>query len=100
MSWWSRLTGGKPDRELKPQRLDYLSGAHYGLAFLLLKRGETAAAAEHLETFLATPPASGETERWVRHARETLAQIRGEHGTAGEPAPDDARSDVPPDYAR
>ena len=163
MSWWSRLTGGKPDRELKPQRLDYLSealalerqgdyaaaltsyrlalrdkpddhkvlqnmaiafsrtgqlddaircyrralelrptlsGAHYGLAFLLLKRGETAVAVEHLETFLATPPASGETERWVRHARETLAQIRGEHGTAGEPAPDDAQSDVPPDYAR
>ena len=169
MSWWNRLTGGKPDRQLKPQRLDYLSealalerqgdyaaaltsyrlalrdkpddhrvlqnmaiaysrtgqqedaircyrralelrptlsGAHYGLAFLLLKRGETASAAEHLEAFLATPPASGETERWVRHARETLAQLRegGGPGTGGavtDPATGDERTDVPPpDYAR
>ena len=27
MSWWSRLLGGKPDRDLKPQRLDYLNEA-------------------------------------------------------------------------
>ena len=72
-----------------------LSGAHYGLAFLLLKRGETAAAVEHLETFLATPPASGETERWVRHARETLGELRD------APAPD-ATLEPPdaPDHAR
>ena len=53
-----------------------LSGAHYGLAFLLLKRGERGAAAEHLEAFLARPPKSAEADRWVRHARETLASIR------------------------
>ena len=27
MSWWSRLIGGKSDRDLKPQRLDYLTEA-------------------------------------------------------------------------
>ena len=111
MSWWRRLTGGKPPAAPKPQRLDYLnealtlerqgdydaaltsyrlalrdrpsdprilqnmaiafsktgrledalrcyrraldldpalSGAHYGLAFLLLKRGDATGAEEHL----------------------------------------------------
>ena len=68
--------------------------------------GETASAAEHLEAFLATPPASGETERWVRHARETLAQLRegggpGAGSAATDPATGDERTDVPPpDYAR
>ena len=64
--------------ELQPK----LSGAHYGLAFLLLKRGEHAAAAKHLEEFLAEPPKSAEAERWVRHARQTLEQLRA--------GPDDA----------
>lgn len=53
-----------------------LSGAHYGLAYLLLKRDQPDAAAEHLEAFLADAPASAEAERWVRHARETLAELR------------------------
>ena len=53
-----------------------LSGAHYGLAFLLLKRGATSEAAEHLEAFLAQPPKGAEAERWVRHARETLEGLR------------------------
>lgn len=138
MSWWSRLTGGKSQSQLKPQRLDYLSealslerqgdyaaaltsyrlalrdkpddhrvlqnmaiaysktgqleeaircyrkaldlqpklsGAHYGLAYLLLKRGDQAGAAKHLQDFLASPPKSAEADRWVRHARETLAQL-------------------------
>lgn len=55
-----------------------LGGAHYGLAFLLLKRGETDAAVEHLELFLRGASTSGESERWVRHARRTLAELRGE----------------------
>lgn len=55
-----------------------LGGAHYGLAFLLLKRGETEAAAEHLELFLEGASSSAESERWVRHARRTLAELRGE----------------------
>jgi tetratricopeptide (TPR) repeat protein len=72
--------------ELAPQ----LSGAHYGLAFLLLKRGDQPAAQEHLEAFLAAPPpASAEADRWVKHARETLDSIRGgdavgDDGTAGD----------------
>jgi Flp pilus assembly protein TadD len=69
--------------ELNPQ----LSGAHYGLAFLLLKRGDTAAAEEHLSAFLANPPRSAEAERWIRHARQTLArlQLDGGAGDTGGP---------------
>ena len=59
--------------EIQPK----LSGAHYGLAFLLLRRGETNNAAFHLESFLMDPPAPGaEADRWIRHARETLERIR------------------------
>lgn len=59
--------------EIQPK----LSGAHYGLAYLLLRRGEKTDAAYHLESFLMDPPApSAEADRWVRHARETLDQIR------------------------
>lgn len=65
--------------ELEPS----LSGAHYGLAFLLLKRGEADGAAEHLEAFLARPPKSAEAERWIRHATQTLAAIRGGEGVEG-----------------
>lgn len=61
-----------------------LSGAHYGLAFLLLKRGELEAAASHLEAFLDSAPQGPEGERWVRHARATLA---GLHGEGGDPEP-------------
>ncbi len=60
-----------------------LSGAHYGLAYLLLKRDEREAAARHLEAFLAAPPQSAEAERWVRHARLTLSQLRGEEPMPG-----------------
>ena len=35
---------------------DSLGGAHYGVAFLLLKRGDAQQAAEHLRAFLARPP--------------------------------------------
>ncbi len=144
MSWWSRILGGRSQRDLKPQRLDYLSealvlerqgdydaaltsyrlalrdkpddfrvlqnmaiafsktgrqdeaircykraldlepklsGAHYGLAFLLLKRGDLPGAEQHLEAFLASPPKGPEAERWVRHAGSTLEAIRsGEIG--------------------
>ena len=141
MSWFSRLLGGRSERDLKPQRLDYLnealmlerqgdfdaaltsyrlalrdkpddhrvlqnmaiafsrtgkldeavrcyrralelepklSGAHYGLAFLQLKRGDLAEAVAHLEAFLESPPAGAEAERWVRHARQTLDELRAQ----------------------
>jgi len=53
-----------------------LSGAHYGLAFLLLKRGDEKGAEEHLELFLNQPPKGAEADRWVRHARHTLEALR------------------------
>ena len=53
-----------------------LSGAHYGLAFLQLKRGDVGAAAKHLQAFLDAPPPGTETERWVRHARQTLDELQ------------------------
>src|SRR5438105_2595826 len=147
MSWWSRLTGGKSDGGVKPQRLDYLSeamalerqgdfdaaltsyklalrdrpndtkilqnmaiaftkthrpeeairyyrnaleikpdlsGANYGLAFLLLKRGDRPGAEKHLEAFLAKPPTGAESDRWIKHAQATLETLR-----SGEAVPDD-----------
>lgn len=57
-----------------------LSGPHYGLAFLHIRRGEREAAIEHLEAFLAAPPASGEPERWIEHARETLEKLQSRDG--------------------
>jgi tetratricopeptide (TPR) repeat protein len=52
-----------------------LAGAHYGLAFLLLRRGENAGAAKHLRAFLGNPPKGPEGGRWVEHAEETLQQL-------------------------
>lgn len=68
--------------EIDPQ----LSGAHYGLAFLLLKRGDSAGAERHLNAFLVHPPSSAEAERWVRHAQRTLEQIKA--GTSADAVPD------------
>ncbi|HST06877.1 MAG TPA: tetratricopeptide repeat protein [Gemmatimonadaceae bacterium] len=53
-----------------------LSGAHYGLAFLLLRRGDVSDAAFHLEAFLMDPPRSAEAERWVKHAQKTLNEMK------------------------
>lgn len=57
-----------------------LSGAHYGLAFLLLKRDDRRGAEHHLEAFLIKPPRSPEAERWVRHAERTLVELRSGGG--------------------
>jgi len=54
-----------------------LVGAHYGVAFLLLKRGEVEPAAEHLRAFLARPPKGADADRWVRHAEAALRDIAG-----------------------
>jgi tetratricopeptide (TPR) repeat protein len=64
-----------------------LSGAHYGLAFLLLKRGERSEARQHLESFLTHAPRNAESERWVKHAEETLASLleAGRNGTGALP---------------
>ena len=52
-----------------------LMGAHYGLAFLLIKRGETEAAAIHLKAFLINPPKDSEAQKWIDHAQNTLHQL-------------------------
>ena len=62
-----------------------LSGAHYGLAFLLLKRGDRPGAEKHLDAFLLKPPSGPEAERWVRHAEETLGHLRSSEPVSGEP---------------
>jgi tetratricopeptide (TPR) repeat protein len=58
--------------DLEPE----LSGAHYGLAFLLLKRGDATGAEEHLTAFLSRAPSGAEAERWVAHAKQALEQLR------------------------
>ena len=67
--------------ELDPQ----LSGAHYGLAFLQLKRGDPSEAIKHLEAFLNAPPSGADAERWVRHARQTLDELRNAPAERPEP---------------
>jgi tetratricopeptide (TPR) repeat protein len=58
--------------EIKPD----LAGAHYGLGFLLLKRGETEQAVRHLQAFLAAPPKAAEAEQWIEHARAAMAGLQ------------------------
>jgi Flp pilus assembly protein TadD len=60
--------------ELKP----HASGAHYGIAFLLLGRGDRDDAVMHLRAFIARPPTSASAQRHVEHARATLADLTGE----------------------
>ena len=77
---------GQPDEAIRHYKRaleldDSLGGAHYGVAFLLLKRGDSGQAAEHLRAFLARPPKGPDAERWVRHAETALRDI------ASTPAP-------------
>jgi tetratricopeptide (TPR) repeat protein len=58
-----------------------LPGAHYGVAFLLLKRGDHGAAVEHLRAFLARPPRGTDAQRWVAHAESALRDVE-QGGTA------------------
>lgn len=86
-----------------------LAGAHYGLAFLLLKRGDISDAAYHLDAFLIDAPKSEEASRWVTHARDTLDALRttGEEPIeasaseqdVAELGPDDLAMDQPPEEA-
>jgi Flp pilus assembly protein TadD len=67
--------------ELQPTH----GGAHYGLAFLLLKRGDRAGAETHLEAFLSAPPKNAEPGN-IEHARRALDDLR----TPPPPRPMDA----------
>lgn len=53
-----------------------LAGAHYGVAFLLIKRGDPTFAIKHLKAFLAHPPVGPDSERWIAHAQSTLDQLK------------------------
>ena len=53
------------------------AGAHYGLAFILLRGEEPHRAVEHLEAFLSNPPTDADANAHVEHARWTLSQLRG-----------------------
>ena len=59
-----------------------LAGAHYGLAFLLLRRGDNAGAVKHLRAFLTGPPSGEDADRWIRHAQATLEQLGDPAGGA------------------
>jgi tetratricopeptide (TPR) repeat protein len=50
-------------------------GAHYGLAFLLLREGRHDEAAQHLRAFLDAPPEGAEAAAHIAHARQTLAEL-------------------------
>lgn len=54
------------------------AGAHYGLAFLLLREGHRTDAANHLRRFLEAAPDRPEAKRHVEHARATLARLEDE----------------------
>lgn len=63
-------------------------GAHYGVAFLLLRRDEPEAAMHHLKHFLQRPPKGPDGVKWVEHAQRTLERLAA---TASEaPAQDTA----------
>ena len=51
------------------------SGAHYGLAFLLLREGKPEEATKHLRTFLEVAPRTAEASRHIEHARKTLREL-------------------------
>jgi tetratricopeptide (TPR) repeat protein len=54
------------------------AGAHYGLAFILLRGERPEESIPHLEAFLARAPRDVEAGAHVEHAKWTLAQLRGE----------------------
>lgn len=73
--------------DMKP----HASGAHYGLAFLLLQRGAVDDGVAHLRAFLAHPPKVAEAERHIAHARAKLVELTGEE--------DEIVPEMPPENA-
>ena len=74
---------GQPEEAIRAYRRALqidpdLAGAHYGLAFLLLKRSDTAHAGMHLEAFLRNSTGTDDaSQRFRAHAQRTLDQLRG-----------------------
>ena len=67
------------------------AGAHYGLAFILLRKEEPEESMQHLEAFLSHAPERAEAGAHVQHARSTLAELRGQSSdvSAHQPGPDE-----------
>ena len=59
------------------------AGAHYGLAFILLRREQRAESMSHLEAFLTHAPQGQDAADHVEHARWTLAQLKEQHHSGG-----------------
>ncbi len=73
---------GQPEEAIRTYRRALelapdLAGAHYGLAFLLLKRGDTARAAMHLDHYLHSSPNDPESAEFRAHAERTLDRLKG-----------------------
>ncbi len=58
-------------------------GAHYGLGFLLLKKGDRGGAEGHLEAFL-NAPGKGAEQANIEHARRALTDLRTPSAEPGE----------------
>lgn len=52
------------------------AGAHYGLAFILLRSDQPQESIPHLEAFLSLAPDDDDVGAHVEHARWTLTQLR------------------------
>jgi tetratricopeptide (TPR) repeat protein len=72
--------------EVKPT----LAGAHYGLAFLQIKRGDRAEAITHLEAFLDSPPKSADPAN-LEHARRALDELK----SASDDSQAETRNELP-----
>ncbi len=57
------------------QRKPDAAGAHYGLAFLLLRAGAEKPAASHLQSFLNYAPTQQDAAAHVDHAKQTLQDL-------------------------
>lgn len=75
-----------------------LAGAHYGLAYLLLKRGDTAHAALHLEGFLRNNTGTdGASAKFRTHAEQTLLELQNMGGPQPPRRTEHAGADGPAD---
>lgn len=63
------------------------AGAHYGLAFILLRSERPEQSIEHLEAFLSNAPTGEDASAHIEHARWTLSQLRDQ--PRGTPPADD-----------
>jgi tetratricopeptide (TPR) repeat protein len=89
---------GQPEEAIRTYRralqLDAdLAGAHYGLAFLLLKRGDTAHAGMHLESYLRVSSGDDSAAKFRAHAERTLRALQ-EGPPEPSVSPDEAGADL------